>query len=74
MLQRTSNLSSKIFIFNFFRRSFNHLYHLNMLSLAVMYLSLAIPWGPPRKGGDFVQDPVEVLDFPSLRGTRSNQR
>jgi len=24
--------------------------------------------GPPGKGGDFVQDPVEVLDFPLLEG------
>ena len=37
-----------------------------------MHLSSAIPgWGgggTPGKGGDFVQDPVEVLDCPLLEG------
>ena len=35
----------------------------------LMHLSLAIPWGgTPGKGGDFIQDPVEVLEFPLLEG------
>ena len=35
-----------------------------------MHLSSAIPWGEgtPGMGGDFVQDPVEVLDFPLFEG------
>ena len=34
-----------------------------------MHLSSAIPWGGGGgKGGDFVQDPVEVLDLPLFEG------
>jgi len=37
--------------------------------MLLMHLSSAIPWGgTPGKGGDFVQDPVKVLDFPLLEG------
>ena len=33
------------------------------------YASVIGPgWGTPGKGGDFVQDPVEVLDSPLLEG------
>ena len=37
---------------------------------SLMHLSSAIPGGEgtPGKGGDFVQDPVEVLEFPLLEG------
>ena len=35
----------------------------------VIHLSSAIPLGGTSgKGGDFVQDPVEALDFPLLEG------
>ena len=37
----------------------------------LMHLSSAIPWGggggTQRKGGDFVNDPVEVHNFPLLK-------
>ena len=45
------------------------------MRIGLMHLSSAVPCGgTPGKGGDFVRDPVEVLDFPLLEGDTDHSK